>query len=53
MLISNMVISCKEPHMNIHVLQMAGQLQALLAEKARLAQENDRLARENNGLQVS
>lgn len=33
-------------------MQMAGQLQALLAEKARLAQENDRLARENNGLQV-
>ncbi len=32
---------------------MAGQLQALLTEKALLAQENARLARENTGLQVS
>ncbi|KAL0040790.1 hypothetical protein WJX79_005578 [Trebouxia sp. C0005] len=31
--------------------QVAGQLQALLTEKAHLAQENARLARENTGLQ--
>ena len=35
------------------LVQVAGQLQALLAEKAELAQENARLARENTGLQVS
>ena len=33
-------------------MQVAGQLQALLTEKAHLAQENARLARENTGLQV-
>lgn len=32
--------------------QVAGQLQALLAEKARLASENARLAHENTSLQV-
>ena len=32
---------------------MAGQLQALLQEKARLASENARLAHENTSLQVS
>jgi hypothetical protein len=32
---------------------VAGQLQALLTEKAHLAQENARLARENTGLQVT
>ena len=34
-------------------LQVAGQLQALLQEKARLASENARLAHENTSLQVS
>lgn len=34
------------------LLQVSAQLQALLAEKAQLAQENARLARENTGLQV-
>lgn len=34
------------------VLQVAGQLQALLQEKARLASENARLAHENTSLQV-
>lgn len=33
-------------------MQVAGQLQALLAEKARLASENARLAHENTSLQV-
>ena len=32
---------------------MAGQLQALLQEKARLASENARLAHENTSLQVN
>lgn len=32
--------------------QVRSQLQALLAEKAALAQENARLLRENTGLQV-
>ena len=34
------------------IMQVAGQLQALLEEKARLALENARLAHENSSLQV-
>ena len=34
------------------LMQVAGQLQALLEEKARLALENARLAHENSSLQV-
>ena len=34
------------------MMQVAGQLQALLEEKARLALENARLAHENSSLQV-
>lgn len=34
------------------MLQVRLQMEALLAEKAKLAQENARLLRENNGLQV-
>ena len=46
--------SSVQPSPALHVyLQVTAQLQALLAEKARLAQENDRLTRENTGLQVT
>jgi hypothetical protein len=33
--------------------QVAKQMEALLLEKSKLAQENDRLLRENTGLQVN
>ena len=39
-------------HDRVCILQVAGQLQALLQEKARLASENARLAHENTSLQV-
>ena len=49
---SCLLISGKYSGAGWAVLQVAGQLQALLSDKAHLAQENARLARENTGLQV-
>ena len=51
--VSHISAALLQPFPALHVcLQVTAQLQALLAEKARLAQENDRLTRENTGLQV-